>query len=126
MTLHDGEEVIACLLTERDAAIRAEQAREELFPGLLAVEELADGYGYKFPADGEWIARVMAVADAERQCCPFFKIEVVIEPHGRGLWLRFRGSAAIKAFVRDAFPLAPPTMRGSQRAPSVIGWDESE
>ena len=63
---------------------------------------------YRFPATDEWTAKVMAVVAAERQCCPFFTFEVVFEPHGRALWLRFRGSEAIKAFVRDNFPLAVP------------------
>ena len=100
------QEVIACLLSEREQAQRAEEAHQELFPGMLAVEELADGYGYKFPADDEWTAKVMAVVAAERQCCPFFTFEVVFEPHEQGLWLRFRGSEAIKTFVRENFPLA--------------------
>jgi hypothetical protein len=100
------EDVIACLLSERDQAQRAEEAHQNLFPGVLAIEELADGYGYKFPADDEWTAKVMAVVAAERRCCPFFTFEVVFEPHGRALWLRFRGSGPIKAFVRDTFPLS--------------------
>ena len=110
MTAENGtdEDVIACLLSEREQAQRAEEAHRELFPGMLAIEELSDGYEYKFPADEEWTAKVMAVVTAERQCCPFFTFEVVFEPHERGLWLRFRGSQAIKAFVRDDFPLAVP------------------
>jgi hypothetical protein len=110
MNVDDGadREVIACLLSEREQAIRAEEARRDLFPGLVEVEELADGYGYRFPATDDWTAKVMAVVAAERQCCPFFTFEVVFEPHGRALWLRFRGSEAIKAFVRDNFPLAVP------------------
>jgi hypothetical protein len=101
------EEVIACLLSERDQAERAAQARRELFPGVLEIEELADGYGYRFPVDDEWTARVMAVVAAERKCCPFLTFEIVFAPYGRHLWLRFRGSAAIKAFIRDNFPLTP-------------------
>ncbi|MEA2524879.1 MAG: hypothetical protein QOF73_2106 [Thermomicrobiales bacterium] len=100
------QDVIACLLSEREQAQRAEEARQNLFPGVLAIEELPDGYGYRFPADEDWTARVMAVVAAERQCCPFFTFEIAFEPHGRGLWLRFRGSKAIKSFVRDNFPLA--------------------
>jgi hypothetical protein len=110
MTTGNGsdQEVIACLLSEREQAIRAEEAHQDHVPGLLAVEELPDGYGYRFPATDEWTAKVMAVVATERQCCPFFTFEVVFEPHGRALWLRFRGSEAIKAFVRDNFPLAVP------------------
>jgi hypothetical protein len=110
MTVADETQpdVIACLLSEREQALLAEEAHQNLFPGLLAVEKLQDGYGYKFPADEEWTARVMAVVRAERRCCPFFTLEIVFEPHRRGLWLRFRGSEAIKTFVRENFPLAAP------------------
>ena len=103
-----NQEVIACLLTEREQALRAEAAHQELFPGIVEIEELPDGYGYRFPTTEEWTAKVMAVVAAERQCCPFFTFELVFEPHGRALWLRFRGSAAIKEFVRGNFPLAVP------------------
>ncbi len=99
------QNTIACLLSERDQAQRAEAARQDLLPGVLAVEELPDGYGYRFPADEAWTAKVMAVVAAERQCCPFFTFEIVFEPHHQGLWLRFRGSEAIKTFVGDNFPL---------------------
>ena len=99
------QDVIACLLGEREQAQRAEAARQDLLPGVLEVEELPDGYGYRFPADEVWIAKVMAVVAAERQCCPFFTFEIVFEPHERGLWLRFRGSEAIKTFIQDNFPL---------------------
>lgn len=109
-TPNDADEhEIACLLSEREQAQRAEVAHHDLFPGVLAVEELPDGYGYRFPATGDWVARVMAVVAAERECCPFFTFEVVFEPYGQALWLRFRGSEAIKDFVRSNFPLAIPT-----------------
>ncbi len=35
----------------------------------------------------------------ERRCRPFFTFEVVFEPHDEPLWLRLRGSSAIKAFL---------------------------
>lgn len=100
------EHEIACLLSEREQAQRAETAHQDLFPGVLAVEELPDGYGYRFPAAEEWVTKVMAVVAAERECCPFFTFEVMFEPYGQALWLRFRGSRAIKDFVRSNFPLA--------------------
>ncbi len=93
------QDVIACLLSEREQAQRAEAARQDLLPGVLAVEELPDGYGYRFPADEVWIAKVMAVVAAARQCCPFFTFEMVFEPHGGPLWLRLRGPEGVKAFV---------------------------
>ena len=100
------QEVIACRLSEREQAERAAELQSDLFAGVLATEELPDGYGYRFPTGDDWTANVMAFVAAERACCPFFTFEVVFEPRGQGLWLRLRGSEAIKAFVRDNFPLA--------------------
>ena len=94
-------ETIACLLSEREMAERGEFLARELFPGVEVVEELADGYGYRFPGNAVWTAKVLDFVAAERKCCPFFTFEVVFTPHGESLWLRMRGSEAIKAFVRD-------------------------
>jgi hypothetical protein len=95
------DETIACLLSEREFAERSDFLARELFPGVEAVEELADGYAYRFPGDAAWTANVLEFVAAERKCCPFFTFEVVFTPHGGPLWLRLRGSEAIKAFVRD-------------------------
>jgi hypothetical protein len=108
--IHDGQtttdETIACLLSERDMAARGDLLAQELFPGVEAVEELPDGYAYRFPGDDTWTANVLSFVAAERRCCPFFTFELVFTPHGGPLWLRLRGSAAIKSFVRDQFHTA--------------------
>jgi hypothetical protein len=105
MSTGSEQEVIACLLSEREQAERAEAAHRDLFPGVQAFEELPDGYGYRFPATEEWSAKIMAVVEAERQCRSFFTFEVVFESYGRGLWLRLRGSEEIKTFIENNFPL---------------------
>jgi hypothetical protein len=107
------DDTIACLLSEREAAARGDFLARELFPGVEAVEELTDGYAYRFPGDDAWTANVLAFVAAERRCCPFFTFEVVFTPHDGPLWLRLRGSDAIKAFVRDnlhaTYELVPTT-----------------
>jgi hypothetical protein len=100
---HPVDEVIACNLSEREMAARGDALARELFLAVEAVEELPDGYAYRFPGDEKWTARVLDFVAAERRCCPFFTFEVVFTPHDGPLWLRLRGSAAIKAFVRDQF-----------------------
>ena len=44
------EEVVACLLSERERAMRGDELGRELFAHVEAIEELADGYAYRFPA----------------------------------------------------------------------------
>jgi hypothetical protein len=42
------DEVIACLLSERDYAIRSEELASGLFGTVDEVVELPDGFGYRF------------------------------------------------------------------------------
>ncbi|HUB09593.1 MAG TPA: hypothetical protein VMB50_21490 [Myxococcales bacterium] len=63
------------------------------------VRESETGYAFamdpariSIPELAEWI-------DGERRCCPFFDLQLEIEPHGRGVWLRLGGAAGVKAFI---------------------------
>ena len=97
------EEVIACLLSKRQAAIRGEELAAGLFAQVEAVEELPGGFGDRF-AQAE--TRVLALLDfnaAERRCCPFLSLELAFEAHGGPLWLRLRGSPRVKAFIAETF-----------------------
>lgn len=91
---------IACDLSAADFARRREEIGRDLFGHVDRVQELADGFAYHFPSADPWAAAVFAFVDAERRCCPFFAFEVAFEPDDGPLWLRLRGSAEIKAFVR--------------------------
>jgi hypothetical protein len=104
--MHDEIDAMAgegCLLSEREQAIRAETVGRELSVGVEAVEELADGYGYRFPGGDEWVGRLVEFVGFERRCCPFATYELAFAPHQAAVWLRVRGSAAIKTFVGERF-----------------------
>ena len=97
------DDVIACLLSEREAAIRGEELAGGLFTAVEEVAELLDGYGYRFPSDGSQLEPLLEFIAAERRCCPFLTFELAFEPHGGPLWLRMRGSPQVKAFIAEAF-----------------------
>jgi hypothetical protein len=97
------ETVIACLLTERELAIRADEIGRELFGHVEASEELPDGYAYRFPAGEPWAEMLIDFVNFERRCCPFATYELSFEPHHGPVWLRVRGDEAVKAFVREHF-----------------------
>jgi hypothetical protein len=97
------DEVIACLLSERDYAIRSEELAGGLFAMVEEIVELPDGYAFRFAgADGPLESLLEFIA-AERRCCPFLTFEIAFEPHGGPLWLRMRGSPRVKAFIAEAF-----------------------
>ncbi len=90
---------IGCNLVGREFAERKEVITRDLFAHVERIEELPDGFGFRFPAGDSWAAKALDFIAAERQCCPFFTFELVFEPNGGPLWLRLRGSEEIKAFV---------------------------
>lgn len=101
--LPEAEEVIACLLSERDLAIRGEEIAQTLFAHVAEVAELADGYGFRFDDGDAWIAAIVEFVEAERRCCPFLAFDIGFESHSGPIWLRLRGSPRVKAFIAETF-----------------------
>ncbi len=99
----EQDEEIACLLSEREAAIRGEELAVGLFTAVEEVAELPDGYAYRFSSDGSQPEPLLEFVAAERRCCPFLTFELAFAPHGGPLWLRLRGSPRVKAFIAEAF-----------------------
>src|SRR5215217_220904 len=98
-----GDELIACLLSERDYAIRSEELAGELLAAVEDVVELPDGYAYRFAGPDSPLESLLEFIATERRCCPFLRFEIAFEPHGGSLWLRMRGSPRVKAFIAQTF-----------------------
>src|ERR1700735_2691543 len=92
------------------AALSA-QARQrhfdELSPALRArkksIRELRDGFEFEFPSDTATFQLVSEWVAGERLCCPFFDIDVHVEPDGGNLWLRLTGRDGVKQFIKVEF-----------------------
>jgi hypothetical protein len=108
---------IACRLLGRDFAARKEAISRDLFSGSERIDELPDGYGFRFPSVDPWPTKALEFIAAEKQCCPFFVFELVFEPNDGPLWLRLRGSEAVKAFVRSEFDGVVPNTSFAATAP---------
>src|SRR5687768_1792446 len=115
----EQDEVIACLLSEREAAIRGEELAGGLFAAVDEVVELPDGYAYRFAGADSPLESLLEFIAAERRCCPFLSFEIAFEPHGGPLWLRMRGSPRVKAFIAEAFTIrvAVATRMGASQVP---------
>jgi len=94
---------IACTLADAELARRGEELAASLFAAVEAIDELANGYAFRFPADSAWLPRLTEFVAAERQCCPFLRLEVICEPGQGPIWLRLRGAEGVKAFIETAF-----------------------
>ena len=63
------------------------------------VRELPNGYAFRFPADPATVALVAEWAAGERLCCPFFDIDLRLEPEHGPLWLTLTGREGTKDFI---------------------------
>lgn len=97
------ESPFACDRLALDPAARKRHF-DELGPALRSmrksVHELPDGYEFEFPSDPKSIAMVAEWAAGERLCCPFFNIQLLMEPEGGPFWLRLTGRKGTKEFIQ--------------------------
>ena len=98
---------IACSLPQAEQIARGEVIAQDLFAGADQVDELPDGYAFRFPVTENRIDRLARFVAAERRCCPFFTFELVFEPAEGPVWLRLRGPEGVKEFIRGITSLAP-------------------
>ncbi len=91
-----------------DAADRARHAVlvSELASSAPAVEELAEGFAFRFPSRPYLFLRVAEWIGLERECCPFLEIRLDVEHASGTLKVSVTGPAGAKEFLRAELPLA--------------------
>lgn len=115
----DSTLAIACTLNEQDLAQRSEGAGCELFAFAEQVEELPDGYAWRFSGDGEWHTKLLDFVAAERRCCGFFRIALEFAPNLGPVTLALRGPDGTKEFIAEIFlgRSSPPSILPQRRGP---------
>jgi hypothetical protein len=98
-----GTATVSCSLDEGALEARSEAVRRELFAHAVERQEFDTGYAFRFPGDGDWHAKIAEFAAAERRCCSFFRVEMVLEPALGPIWLRLTGPAGTKRFIEETF-----------------------
>jgi hypothetical protein len=99
----ERESSLTCRLSNPELAARSAQIREELFAAVEVRQELEQGYAFRFAGSAETLKRLTEFVIAERECCPFFRFEVVVEPDSGPLWLTLTGPAGAKEFIAATF-----------------------
>jgi hypothetical protein len=91
---------IVCTLNPDDLAAR----REALLPGLIRraedVEWRHDGCRLRFAASTDVLRLIVAVIDAERQCCRFLQFELTVEPNLGPIWLGLTGASGTVGMLK--------------------------
>jgi hypothetical protein len=91
---------IACCLTSAELREREATLLAQFRSAVIGTEELRDGYVFRVPGDGKWIAIIAKMMVAERECCPFLTFELVAQPNMGPVIVRVTGPACTKDFLK--------------------------
>ncbi|GAC1385436.1 MAG: hypothetical protein NVS4B7_09000 [Ktedonobacteraceae bacterium] len=92
---------IVCSLAEQDLVKRRAELAVDIFKNVQQVQELADGYAFRYPGAVAWATKLTEFITFERACCPFFTFELIFEPEQGPIWLRLRGGEGVKEFIQQ-------------------------
>lgn len=107
---------LACRLPDAEQDRQWEDVAFEVFAAVEEVREREDGYAFRFPADDRWVRTLTEYVLYERDCCPFFRFELTLEPDGGPTWLALRGGEDVKRFVREELSKRLGAERPPERA----------
>jgi hypothetical protein len=91
---------VACCLSTAEFREREATLLAHFRSAVIGTDELPDGYAFRLPADGKWIAVVVELIVAERECCPFLTFELAARPNRGPVIVRVTGPAGTKDFLR--------------------------
>ena len=91
---------IACSMTTAELRERVTTLLAQFRSAVIETEELPDGYAFRVPGDGKWVAVIARMIAAERECCPFLTFELVVQPNMGPVIVRVTGPAGTKDFLK--------------------------
>ena len=89
--------VAGCALTAEGLATQRERY-VRLAPHVASVDRGAAGVVVRF-APGYDRAALDEVLAIERECCPFFRFELIFAPDHSAIWLHLGGGPEVKEFI---------------------------
>ncbi len=96
---------VACRLSGPELRARESGLLANLAAQVLEREPLpsgsadSEGLRLRFAATAELLAEVAQLIALERQCCPFLRFSLTVEPAGGPLWLELSGPPGTRSFL---------------------------
>src|SRR5262245_20618541 len=72
-----------------------------LFSEVQEIQELSNGYQFRFANDPSAILDVAQFTSLEKLCCPFLNFTIDVQAEGGPVWLSLTGREGVKAFIRE-------------------------
>jgi hypothetical protein len=103
MNTNMENQALTCDLTAIPASAREEHivTAPQLFQTVQEVQELSDGYAFRFLNEPGKFMAIATYIENERLCCPFFNFGLEVKPNGGTLWLHLTGGEGVKELLRS-------------------------
>ena len=96
---------IACTLSPDALQTRRDGLLADVFQRAEHHELTEDGLRVRFSPGADIVATLARVVDAERQCCPFLRFVITVEPDGGPVLLELSGPAGTRDFIAGLLDL---------------------
>lgn len=93
---------VACALTDAELQQRRRDVLQKTRSEVTEVREIEDGFMYRFTSTTQ-LRQLANLVELERQCCPFLKFRITVEPADGPIWLELTGPEGTKQFLADLF-----------------------
>lgn len=90
---------VACTLSQPDLARRRAGLFAELARRRQEVRWLSEGVALRYSPEQGTLALLGEFIQLERQCCPFLRFQLTVEPGGGPIWLELTGPAGTREFL---------------------------
>ena len=94
---------IACNLTDKELQERRKNVLQKLAKNIIGVQELENGFSYRFPDEDKVLQQLITVVNLERKCCPFLNFKLTVEAQNNFVSLELTGSSGIKEMLQSLF-----------------------
>ena len=94
---------IACMLTDKELQERRKNYLAKTAHFLIGVDELDNGFVYKFPVEDSILQDLITVINLERKCCPFLNFKLVLESGKTEVLLELTGANGTKEMIKSLF-----------------------
>lgn len=86
--------------SQREAHI---QNTTELIQAVQSVQEIGNGYEFRFPSEAEFISKIAELISNERLCCPFLNFALNVFSNREPVSLSLTGPIGTQEFLRAEF-----------------------
>lgn len=90
---------VACTLSQPDLARRRAGLFAELARRRQEARWLSEGVALRYSSEQGTLALLGEFIQLERQCCPFLRFQLTVEPGGDPIWLELTGPAGTSEFL---------------------------